>query len=86
MSLRKPNANTFRERPIRRGWVGQASASQPAVNDRFLSLVDGGTQISLGHAARIVQIIHHESQTVYELADRTVITADRGARISWEEA
>lgn len=82
--LRKPAASTFRERAILRGWVGAASASQPVVEDRFLSIVTRDTQISLGHGVRITRIVHNQGTTLYHLADETIITAPAGARITWE--
>lgn len=77
---------TFRERPVQRGFVGPNSPVQPAVGDRFLSVVAGKVQISVGHASRIARITHDVDVTMYVLADNTIITAPAGARITWEQA
>lgn len=82
---RKPAAHRFREREVRRGWVGEASVAQPAPEDRLLTVSMGDMQIALGGPVRITRIVHDSGVTLYHLTDRTIITAPRGARITWED-
>lgn len=82
---RKPAAHRFREREIRHGWVGEASVAQPSLEDRLLTASMGDTQIALGGPVRITRIIHDGHVTLYHLTDGTIITAPRGARITWED-
>lgn len=79
----KTGSRTFKERPIRHATVN--GTSKPSIGDRFLALTHSATQVSLGHASRITRIVEDDSTTRYELADRTIITAPAGARITWEE-
>lgn len=75
----------FRERTVRSGWCGAYSASQPAVDDRLLTLRGDDLAIACTPAERIARIDQDGPATVYHLANGTIITAPTGARITWEE-
>lgn len=82
---RKPAAHRFQERPVRSGWVGKASVSQPVVTDRLRSIVAADAVTTFGWPVRILRIEHSDSATTYFLASEITIVAPQGAQIFWEE-
>lgn len=70
----------------RSGWVGERSASQPAVGDRLRSVLHQSSGTTFHPAERITRIDHnHHGVTTYFLACAATVLAPQGARIFWED-
>lgn len=76
----------FRERVVRGGWTGPASASQPLVDDRLLTIQTAVLDVRFEPAERIARIDIQGGSVRYQLANGTAILAASGAHITWEEA
>lgn len=83
---RKPATRRFPERVTRGGWTGPASATQPVIGDRILSIQTAVIDVRFEPAERIARIDVLDGNVRYQLANGTVVIAAPGAHITWEEA